>query len=143
MVYPVTQKQIADHFAFIIDELGIENAPVFGASNGGYIASSYAYYYPEKVRSLCLFGPMGLTQLSGKSIFMLSVSSIYPFQFVRDWVSRWALGDDESIDQAFGDWFDWIMRGTIPSVGMPIPMTSEQKAKIIQTSKLKCWNRDI
>lgn len=130
MVYPQTQKQIADHFAFILDELGIKKSPVFGASNGGYIASSYVYHYPERVSSLCLFGPMGLTQLSAKSIMMLSISSMYPFQFVRERVSRWALGNDEVTHQRFGDWFNWIMKGTIPSVGMPIPMTSEQKAEM-------------
>ena len=79
---------------------------------------------------MALFGPMGLTQLSGKSIMMLSVASMYPFQFVRDRVTKWALGDAPEIRDSYGDWFNCIMKATIPSVAMPEPMTTEQKASM-------------
>lgn len=127
LVYPVNQEEIADHFAFIMDAIGVESSPVFGASNGGFIAMSYAYYYPDRVESLALFGPMGLTQLSGNSIMMLSIASMYPFQFVQNQVTRWALGEDIYILRKYGDWFSCIMKGTIPSVARPVPMTIEQK----------------
>ena len=130
LVYPKTQKEIADHFALIMDSLGVKSSPLFGASNGGFIAMCYTYYHPERVESLALFGPMGLTQLSGKSIMMLSVASMYPFQFVRDRVTKWALGDAPEVIDSYGDWFNCIMKATIPSVAMPEPMTTEQKAKM-------------
>ena len=79
---------------------------------------------------MALFGPMGLTQLSGKSIMMLSVASMYPFQFVRDRVTKWALGEAPEVTGSYGDWFNCMMKATIPSVTMPEPMTSEQKASM-------------
>jgi pimeloyl-ACP methyl ester carboxylesterase len=48
-------------------------------------------------------------------------------QFIRNWVTNWALGKDEYIEKAYGEWFDGILKGTIPSVAQPVPMTSEQK----------------
>lgn len=125
--YPDTQEEIAYLYACIADSLGIKSSPVFGASNGGFIAMCYAFNYPERVKSLALFGPMGLTQLTGKSITMLSISTMYPFQFVRNAVTNWALGRNEYIVQKYGDWFNAIMKGTIPSVAKPVPLTARQK----------------
>lgn len=130
LVYPNSSKEIADLYAAIADSLGIESSPVFGASNGGFIAQVYAFYYPEKVKSLALFGPMGLTQLSNKSIFMLAVSSLYPLQPVRNSVTKWAIGNDSSVIEKYGNWFNQIMISTIPSVCQPVPMTTEQKKQM-------------
>lgn len=130
LVYPNGSKEIADFYASLFDSLKIEKAIVFGASNGGYIAQTLAFHYPEKVGSLALFGPMGLTQLTNGSIFMLSVSSMYPFQFIRNKVTIWALGSDEYIHHKYGKWFNSVMKHTIPSVAMPVPMTTEQKQQM-------------
>lgn len=126
-IFPANGEEIADLYATLFDSLHIEKAPVFGASNGGYIAQVFAYHYPEKVESLALFGPMGLTQLSNGSIFMLTVASMYPFQFIRDKVAVWALGTDSYCHEKYGNWFNAIMKHTIPSVAQPVPMTTEQK----------------
>jgi len=130
LIYPVNQKEIADHFAQIMDSLGVRKSPLFGASNGGYIAMCYTRNYPERVESMALFGPMGLTQLSNKSFMMLSIASMYPFQFIRDKVTEWALGDSPAVLDAYSDWFNCIMKGTIPSVAQPVPMTASQKASM-------------
>lgn len=126
-VFPGTPEEIAELYATITDSLGIGRCPVFGASNGGFIAMSYARYYPERVSSLALFGPMGLTPLTNNSILMLSITSLYPFQFLRDRVAAWALGDDPYIREKYGTWFNEIMKGTIPSVAKPVPLSREQK----------------
>ena len=130
LVFPENGKEIADLYAFIANSLDIKRSPVFGASNGGFIAMNYAFYYPEKVESLALFGPMGLTPLTGKSIFMLSVASMYPFKFIRNYVTKWAIGNDEYCNRKYGDWFNSMMKGTIPSVARPVPMTTAQKQKM-------------
>ncbi|WP_167615094.1 alpha/beta fold hydrolase [Maribellus sediminis] len=126
-IYPTNGQQIADLYSMIFDELNIESAPVLGASNGGYIAQCLAYYHPGKVDKLALFCPMGITQLSGSSIFMLAVASMYPFDFIREWVANWALGTDPAVHQKYGKWFNCIMASTIPSVAQPVPMSTEQK----------------
>jgi len=128
--FPESQKEIADHFASIMDAIGVKRSPLFGASNGGYVAMCYTYHYPERVESLSLFGPMGLTQLTGKSIMMLSIASMYPFPFIRDKVTRWALGNDPYVNKVYEDWFNGILKGTIPSLGMPVPMSTDQKAEM-------------
>ena len=128
--FPDSQKEIAEHLASVLDFLEVKSAPVFGASNGGFVAMCYAYHYPERVESLALFGPMGLTQLSGKSFMMLSIAIMYPFDFIRDKVTRWALGEDPYIAEKYGDWFNVILRGTIPSVAQPVPMSTEQKSNM-------------
>lgn len=130
LVFPESQKEIADHFAEIMDALGVERAPVFGASNGGFVSMCYTYYYPHRVESLSLFGPMGLTKLTGSSLMMLSIASMYPFPFVRERVTRWALGEDPGVNQKYGEWFSCILKGTIPSLGMPAPMSLEQKSEM-------------
>ncbi|MCY1720088.1 alpha/beta hydrolase [Prolixibacteraceae bacterium Z1-6] len=130
LVYPQNGKELADLYASMANELGIKSCPVLGASNGGFAAQNFAYYYPDKVEKLALFGPMGLTQLTGKSIFMLAVATIYPFDSIRDYVTKWALGENEYVNKKYGDWFNCILRGTIPSLATPVPMTQEQKEKM-------------
>jgi len=130
LVYPNSSKKIGDLYSALIDSLGIDSAPVFGASNGGYISMCLAYYHPEKVERLALLGPMGLTQLTGNSIMMMSLPSMYPFQFIRDYVTKWAIGEDEYVINKYGDWFSCIMKSTIPSIAMPVPMTTEQKREM-------------
>ena len=128
--FPASGKDLADLYSLLFDSLKIQCATVFGASNGGFIAQVLAFYHPEKVESLLLFGPMGLTQLSKGSIFMMSVGSMYPFKFIRKAVTHWAIGHDNYCNQKYGDWFDIIIQGTIPSIAQPVPMTKFQKEKI-------------
>jgi pimeloyl-ACP methyl ester carboxylesterase len=140
--YPVNGKELADLYALIADSLGVERSPVFGASNGGFITMNYAYYHPGRVESLALFGPMGLTRLTGGSIMMLSIATMYPFQFVRDRVTKWALGDNEDVIGKYGEWFNGIMEGTIPSLATPVPMTTAQKQQMTLPVLLFLGTRD-
>ena len=140
--YPDDGKKLADLYALLADSLGIDKSPVFGASNGGFIAMNYAYYHPGRVESLALFGPMGLTRLTGGSSIMLSIATMYPFQFVRDMVTRWALGDDDYVIAKYGEWFNHIMAGTIPSLATPVPMTGPQKEEMTLPVLLFLGTRD-
>lgn len=142
-VFPNNPKEVADHLAEIANALGIEHCPVFGASNGGFVAISYAYHYPDRVEKLVLFGPMGLTQLTGNSIFMLSVATLYPFDCVRNYVAEWALGKDMYVNQKYGDWFSQIMKATIPSLAQPVPLTKEQKKQMDLPVLLFLGTRDM
>lgn len=130
MVYPKSPEEVADFYCELMDSLEIDSAVVFGASNGGFIAQSLALHHPEKVSKLALFGPMGLTQLTAGSVAMMGLATMYPFQFLRDAVADWALGEDPVCHNKYGDWFNEIMKGTIPSVTMPVPMSTEQKNQI-------------
>ena len=142
LVFPSSAKEVADFYKELLDELHIDSAVVFGASNGGFIAQNLAYYYPGKVSMLCLFGPMGLTQLTGGSIAMMALSTMYPFQFLRDAVANWALGTSPICHEKYGEWFNAIMKGTIPSIAQPVPMSSEQKKAMDMPVLLFLGSRD-
>ncbi len=128
--FPQTEKELADLYISLFDSLGIEEAVVFGASNGGFIAQSLAFHYPERVSALLLFGPMGLTQLSVRSIFNMTISSMYPLPFIRRAVTRWAIGTDPYVSQKYGDWFDCVMKASIPSFARPVPMNTAMKQQM-------------
>ncbi len=140
--FPLNSGEIAQLYADIADELEIERSPVIGASNGGYVAQVYALNYPERVESLILMAPMGLTKLSNNSLFMLAVGSLYPLEGIRQSVVHWALGSDDYVHQAYGDWFDLIVRGTIPSVAQPEAIDSEAKAQMQMPILLFLATRD-
>lgn len=130
LVFPSSPEEVADLYHSLLDELHIDSAVVFGASNGGFIAQNLAFYYPEKVSKMVLFGPMGLTQLTKGSIAMMGLTSMYPFQLLRDAVADWAIGTSSVCRQKYGAWFNAIMKGTIPSVTQPIPMSTAQKEQM-------------
>jgi pimeloyl-ACP methyl ester carboxylesterase len=58
---------------------------------------------------------------------MMTLATMYPFQWIRDIVANWALGRDPKSHQAYGAWFNASMSGTIPSIAAPVPMTTAQK----------------
>jgi pimeloyl-ACP methyl ester carboxylesterase len=51
---PLTYENLADDVAALLDELGIEQADIFGYSMGGNTALQLALRHPEKVRKLVL-----------------------------------------------------------------------------------------
>ncbi|MFC1888132.1 alpha/beta fold hydrolase, partial [Candidatus Cloacimonadota bacterium] len=128
--FPRTPEEISRLYASICDSLHIASSPVIAASNGGFLAMNYAYYNPERVESLTLLGPMGIMPLSGGSIFMMSIASMYPFQWIYDKTRLWALGSDGYVNSKYGDWFEAILKHTVPSLAAPVPMTTEQKQKM-------------
>lgn len=62
-------------------------------------------------------------------ILLFSIATIYPFQFVRDQVTRWAIGTDPYVLEKYGDWFNCIMKGTVPLVAHPIQLSTAQKSR--------------
>jgi pimeloyl-ACP methyl ester carboxylesterase len=130
LVFPGSPEEVAELYCELLDSMKIDSAVVFGASNGGFIAQSLASFHPEKVSRLVLFGPMGLTRLTKGSIAMMALTTMYPFQFLRDAVAGWALGHDPACHLKYGAWFNEVMKGTIPSVTKPVPLTTGQKSRM-------------
>lgn len=63
LVYDSTTISVSltlEDFEAIRQKLGLKTWHVLGFSYGGYIASLYAYFYPESISSLVLLGSMGL-----------------------------------------------------------------------------------
>jgi pimeloyl-ACP methyl ester carboxylesterase len=140
--FPNNPQQVSALYASICDSLQIVSSPVIAASNGGFIGLSYAYYYPERVESLILLGPMGLTQISASTITMMTLPTMYPFQFVFDKTRLWVLGNDNYVNSKYGDWFEAIITHTIPTLAAPVPLTAEQKQSMEMPIMLFLGTRD-
>jgi pimeloyl-ACP methyl ester carboxylesterase len=110
--------QVTDHF-------DIDTADVIGASYGGFIATNYARYAPERVKSLALLGPMGLTPSTGKTVARIMVVQFFPLPWLQDWATQWALGKDPNVLAEAEAWFRVIMTGMQPKVTLPVTFTPE------------------
>jgi len=51
---PYSMAMFADDTAAVLDEIGIDNAHIFGISMGGMIAQEFALRYPQRVKTLTL-----------------------------------------------------------------------------------------
>lgn len=141
-VFPQNGKDLADLYKDIADSLGVVCSPVIAASNGGFIALNYSYYFPEKVDKLVLLGSLGFTDLSSTSMMIFDLAKMYPFPFVRDYVSKWAIGNNEYVNAKYGNWVNYTLESTNPSVSIPEPLTSKQKENFETEVLLFLGNND-
>jgi pimeloyl-ACP methyl ester carboxylesterase len=128
--FPSDGKALSDLYTEISDKLGVTNAHVIGASNGGFIATNYALYAPERVKKLVLLGPMGVTPATDSTIQKIEQSTSPNTQLSPEQMLRWALGDNPKVLEACGEWFGLVMSGTTPRVAAPIPFKPEQLQSI-------------
>lgn len=124
--YPPDGKAYADLHVEITDALGIDKAYVVGASFGGYMATSYALHYPERVEKLALLGPMGMTPETAKTALKIMFVQLYPLKPIQDNTVRWALGDDPYVLDETEDWFRIVLTDTVPRESRPVTFTPEQ-----------------
>lgn len=124
--YPPDGKAYADLHAEITDALGIEKAYVVGASFGGYMATSYALRYPERVEKLALLGPMGMTPETAKTALRIMFVQLFPLKSIQDNTVRWALGDDPYVLEETEDWFRVVLTDTVPRESRPVTFTPDQ-----------------
>jgi pimeloyl-ACP methyl ester carboxylesterase len=141
-VYPPDGKAYADLHVEITDALGIERAYVVGASFGGYMATSYALHYPERVERLALLGPMGMTPQTGGTVARITLASLFPAKPVRRATVRWALGDAPQVLDESEEWFEIVLTGTKPAESQPVAFTPEQLAGLEVPVLLVLGERD-
>lgn len=122
---PKSGQEIADFYYEICDKLGISTSYVIGASIGGFIATNYALYAPERVDKLVLLGSMGYGSTM-KTVIGMTLAQGYPLKPIQEATFRWAFGDDPKVNESFGEWFRIYMKGLIPTPIMPSTFTPEQ-----------------
>ena len=127
---PASGKDHADMHVEITDALGIPDAYVVGASYGGYLATNYALYYPERVKKLALLGPMGMTPATGKTVARIMLVQFFPIKPFQQSTVRWALGDDPKVLAESEEWFRYVMTGMFPKVSQPVTFTPEQLQQV-------------
>jgi pimeloyl-ACP methyl ester carboxylesterase len=124
--YPANGKEYADLYAEIADILRVEKSHVLGASMGGYIATNYAIFYPERVEKLALLGPMGMTPETMKTAVRIMGAQFFPLGPIQKNTARWALGDDPYVQEQAGEWFQIVLTKTAPKEARPVTFTKEQ-----------------
>jgi len=129
-IYPKTREEIAGLYAEIADALGVERSVVVGASNGGFVAMTYAIQYPQRVSKLILPGPMGLTAPPLQMGLRLVAAQFIHLKSVEQGALRWILGTSPIVLDPYGEWFVWVMRGSFPRVVPPAGIPSEELATI-------------
>jgi pimeloyl-ACP methyl ester carboxylesterase len=123
---PADGRAWSDLYAEMADMLDIEQAYVVGASYGGFIATNYALYHPERVEKLALLGPMGMTPATGKTVARIMLAQFFPLAPVQSSTTRWALGDDPFVLQEYEEWFRLVMTSSAPKEAGPKAFTPEQ-----------------
>ena len=122
-----TPSDQADHYAEVMDLLGLERAAVVGASEGGFIALNLARGHPERVERLVLLGPMGLSGTLGAAA-RITLAQLFPVGPVPAATFRWAFSGNESLQADFAEWFPLVMSGTLPAKVAPWPFGAEARA---------------
>lgn len=85
----------------ILDELGLDDAHLFGHSNGGRIAQYLAIHTPSRVKSLMLASPGGTHKSRGISIEMCKKLATEGYEgYSRSHALRTGCQSDEEVEQA-------------------------------------------
>ncbi|MCB8980210.1 MAG: alpha/beta hydrolase [Ardenticatenaceae bacterium] len=119
----------ADLYAEISDKLGVDKAYVVGASEGGFIGSNYALYYPERVEKLALLGPMGYAGAT-ETVTRIMFAQFFPLKLVQENTLHWAFGDDPQLNEEVGEWFRLFITQTVPKKVPPLPLPVAQRQRL-------------
>ena len=122
-------KDEADLYKEIMDKLGVEKAYVVGASEGGFIASYLAIYYPEMVEKLVLMGPMGYAGAT-QAIIRITLAQFFPLKPIQDSTFSWAFSDSTQLKDDYEEWFPMVMTGLNSVKVSPMPIPAEQRASL-------------
>ena len=131
-VYPKSGIELGELYADLMAQLGVERCPVMAASAGGHVALRLALHAPERVASLVLAGPMGITPLSLGSMLRMMIASMLPRPSVTARTSRWALGTAASVTERYGAWFTAVLEAVAspPRVARPVALEPDEFRRI-------------
>jgi pimeloyl-ACP methyl ester carboxylesterase len=124
-----TGQDQADLYTEITTKLGVDKAYVVGASDGGFIGTNYALYYPERVEKLALFGPMGYAGAT-QAVLRIMFAQFFPLKPIQERTFRWAFSDNPELGAEFGEWFQLTMTGYKPARVAPFPISAEERQSL-------------
>jgi deazaflavin-dependent oxidoreductase (nitroreductase family) len=116
--YPATDVTVVAHYRDVLEELGIHECALVGASAGGQRALRVALALPDRVDRLALLGPMGLTHLGPGAVARMTVAAMHPTPRRIRATAEWALGSAPAVTERYGRWF----ARAVASVAPPPPV---------------------
>lgn len=139
--FPDTGEELATFYSEIMDSLKIKSASFIGASQGGFISTDMALYAPERVSKVILAGPMGYTGTT-ESVIRIIFATLFPIDFIQQYTTLWAFGNDPGIKMLIHEWFPLILEGVISRQARPHSFTKEQLQSITVPILLILGERD-
>ncbi len=126
--YPSDSKAYSAWLGDVLDGLGLAQANVVGASMGGWIAMNLTRDLPQRVRRLALVGPMGLNS-AWDVLFRMSWLVLFPTKGNKDGFTRWVLGDNPVVYDAFGEYMNTALDCRM-KLGTPTVLKDEELAQV-------------
>jgi len=127
--YPRSGKDYSIWLRQMYEGLGITEACLVGASNGGFVAISHALYAPEQVSKLFLMAPSGIEVTLKKVLPRIFYYLIFPTEENRQTLIHWFLGKDQNVQDAFYQQM-WLAMQGLPKVPIPILISSNRLKRI-------------
>ena len=131
----------ARHYEEIMDRLDIPRAHVVGASEGGFIASNLALHAPERVERLVLLGPMGYSG-AVQAVLRMTTAQLFPLEPIRKSTFGWAFSDSETVKAEMEEWFMLLLTGVAPVKVAPLPLSDEERRKLVSPMLFVFGRRD-
>lgn len=122
---PMDRQALTDLYLHVMNELGIEQSAVIGASFGGYIATCLAVEAPERVKKIALLGPMGITPATSNVNTKLIAYMLFPLKPFQDNMFHWALGDEPQLLADTEAWFRLVLTGVTRKGAPPMTFTPD------------------
>jgi pimeloyl-ACP methyl ester carboxylesterase len=110
-VHPRNGAAYSSWLSEVLDGLGLERAPLVGASYGGWVALNHAVHAPERVDKLVLLGPMGIPNATLRVMWRLTLLMLFPTEARKDGMIRWTLGTDPAVNAFYADYMRVAMNG--------------------------------
>jgi len=121
-------NQYADWINELLDVLGIHRCNVIGNSFGGWMALKFATVFPERVQTMTLIAPSGVTKTKGVFLFKSILYSFMGEKGIRR-LNAYILGTDD-IPQIAVDTIKLIFRNFKPIMGALPLFTDDQLSRL-------------
>ena len=128
--YPRSGKDYSAWLRQVYEGLGLTEACLVGASNGGFVAISHALYAPGQVSKLVLMAPSGIELTLKKVLPRIFYYLIFPTEKNRKTLVNWFLGNNQKVRDDFYQQMWFGMQGR-PKVPIPI-LISSNRLKMIK-----------
>jgi len=138
-LYPKNGQAYSEWLVDVYNEIAISRAHVIRASSSGWITMNHAFYAAGRVKGIVLLGPMGMPSWM-KTLKVLShlwSVLLFPTQSNLDKIIRWALGDNPSVYEAFGDYMKiGVNSRSKIRMALPLSVSDDRQRNIKQPTLL-------